>query len=185
MKVIASPPNPRRVIRWENVRGFRGKLAFWIGTGGGAGLIRFAPGTCGTLVGVPFHYWSAGWGVGPRLFLWGLLFVVGVWAAKIIDEQMGSGDHQSIVIDEVVGYGVTAWTSGLDPLSMTASFIIFRVFDVVKPPPVRQLDSWSKKKAKESGGFWGGFGVMADDLVAALLALGLIFLLQVQGVLPR
>jgi phosphatidylglycerophosphatase A len=181
MKVVPHMPNPRRVIHWEKVRGFRGKLAFWTGTGGGAGLMPFAPGTSGTLVGVPLHYWSADWDLPPRLLLWGLLFAVGVWAAKVIDEQMGSGDHQSIVIDEVVGYGVTAWTAGTDPLLMVVAFVVFRVLDVVKPPPIRQVDSWSKKKSKQSGGYWGGFGVMADDLVAALMGLAFVILLQLQG----
>ena len=53
--------------------------------------------------------------------------------------------------------------------------MLFRIFDMIKPPPVRQVDTWSKK---QSSPWWGGFGVIADDIVAAIQALSIILLLQ-------
>jgi phosphatidylglycerophosphatase A len=105
-----------------------------------------------------------------------------------MDEIMGTKDNQSIVMDEVVGLGVTAWTAGHHTSTLIAAFVLFRAFDILKPPPVRQLDRWSKKKASQKGNasaaWWGGFGVMADDLLAGFEALTVIFILQQLGVLP-
>ncbi len=176
-------PNPRKTIRWGNLTGTRERVAMALATAGGAGLFPVASGTAGTLVGIPIHWLSAEWEWPFRVLLWAVLFCVGVWAGKVVDDAMGSGDHSCIVMDEVVGYGITAWTCGQDTASLVAAFFIFRFLDIVKPWPVRRIDVWSKNKALASapGNYWGGLGVMADDLAAALIGLALIVILQRGG----
>ncbi len=173
----------RRIIRWEKFKGPRAIAALVISTAGGAGLAPIAPGSLGTLVGVPIHWFSADWSIPARVMLWGGLLFIGVWAAKVFDEINDSKDNQNIVMDEVVGFGITAWTAGTNNWTLLAAFILFRIFDVLKPPPVRQLDNWSKSKATGSR-WWNGIGVMGDDVVAAFQGLIVILILQHFGILP-
>ncbi|MEO5970698.1 MAG: phosphatidylglycerophosphatase A [Bdellovibrionia bacterium] len=165
----------RRKIVWENVRGAKSVSAFWIATALGAGLFPIAPGTMGTLVALPIAYYTNEWDLTARLLFWVGLTVLGSWAATVFDQMMKTGDNQNIVIDEVIGLGITAWTAGRDLKTLAVAFVLFRIFDVVKPPPVRQVDLWSKNQASP----WaGGFGVIADDIVAGFQALGVILVLQ-------
>jgi phosphatidylglycerophosphatase A len=171
----------RKVIHWNRIRGPRAVLAVFLATAGGAGLVPFAPGTAGTAVGVPISYWSCEWDWPARVALWVALIVVGTWAAAVFDELMGTGDNQHIVIDEVIGLGISAWTAGKDPRELVAAFVLFRFFDIVKPWPVRMIDRWSKKRASRGDRFaswYGGFGVIADDVAAGFQALAVMLLLQ-------
>lgn len=173
--------NVRRIIRWENVRGPRAASALAIGTALGAGLVPFAPGTAGTLAALPVAYFTSDWHWSARVALWGSLLVAGTWAAKVFDETMGTSDNQNIVMDEVVGLGITAWTTGHDPAALLVAFVLFRFFDIVKPWPVRSIDRWSKKKASEgtaTASWYGGLGVMADDVAAGFQGLLCMLVLQ-------
>lgn len=165
-----SVKNPRRAFYWERIRGPRKMAALFIGTAGGAGLLPFAPGTFGTLVGIPLAYWTSEWDLAARVAFWLALTIAGSWACMVFDETMGSHDNQNLVMDEVVGVGITAWpllASSATVVHWLAAFVLFRLFDILKPPPVRWVDTWSK-----SGTGWlGGFGVMADDLVAGVQGL--------------
>ena len=169
----------RRVLHWDRVRGFKPIAAVAIGTAGGAGLFPVAPGTMGTLVGVPIAYFTASWDLSARLALWISITLAGTWACKEFDELMKSNDNQNLVIDEVAGLGITAWTvnanlSGDGWKPWLTAFLLFRFFDIVKIPPVRQVDRWSK-----TGSAWlGGFGVMADDLLAGFQGLFVMMILQ-------
>ena len=168
---------------WENVRGPRAVFATVVATALGAGLIPLAPGTWGTIIALPLAYVSVDWSWPLRLLLWLAIFLVGTWSATTFDEIMATGDNQHIVIDEVLGLGITAWTAGHDLKSWIAAFVLFRVFDILKPPPIRQIDTWSKKMAKSGAKgplsrHWGGFGVMADDVLAGFEALAVIAVLQ-------
>jgi phosphatidylglycerophosphatase A len=165
----------RRKIRWKSVCDIRSISAFIIATACGAGLAPGAPGTMGTLIAMPLAYAARNWYFFPRFGLWLGLTALGTWAAKVFDQTMDSHDNQNIVIDEVVGLGITSWTAGDDYRVWIAAFLLFRFFDVLKPPPVRQIDSWSKK---QSSPIWGGFGVMADDIVAGFQGLAVILVLQ-------
>lgn len=158
------------------MHGLRAISAVTIGTSMGAGLFPIAPGTMGTLIGVPLAWWSSTWSMGARLSLWVGLAALGTWACKEFDEIMQSHDNQNLVIDETLGLGITAWTIGRGSgmLAWFAAFALFRFFDILKPPPVRQVDRWSK-----TGSAWlGGFGVMADDIVAGFQALLVMIALQ-------
>jgi phosphatidylglycerophosphatase A len=102
------------------------------------------------------------------------LALVGTWACKVFDETMQTGDNQNLVIDEVVGLGITAWVAGPDWKWLAAAFFLFRFFDIVKPPPVRQVDAWSKNRTLSNTPlrYWySGFGVMADDIIAGFQGL--------------
>lgn len=152
---------------------------FLICTAGGAGISPWAPGTFGTLVGVPLVFLTMDWAWAPKLLFWGILFLVGIWASRHFDELMNARDSQSIVIDEVVGYGITAWFVHSIP-GLIIAFAVFRVFDVIKPFPIRSLDRWSKKRTSP---WWSGFGVMADDLLAGIYGLIAMILLSRAGFL--
>ena len=135
-----------------------------IAFGFGAGLARFAPGTFGTAAG-----WMPGWLLGslhPAVIfpVIAALFLAGVWACGVTARHLGIHDHGAMVWDEIVAFMLVA---ALLPRSLDwqlAGFVLFRAFDIGKPPPIR----WVERR-------WpGGFGVMFDDLVAAgytLLAL--------------
>ena len=85
------------------------------------------------------------------------LFTVGVWAVDVTGRDLGVPDHGAIVWDEVVAFLAVLFFVGADALWIAAAFVVFRFFDIVKPPPIRQLDRALKN----------GFGVMADDILAA------------------
>jgi phosphatidylglycerophosphatase A len=170
----------RRRINWTNVRDFKSILAFWVATASGAGLFPVAPGTMGTLVGLPIAYWTQGASPSLRILFWLVLFLVGTWAAQVFDETMKTQDNQCIVIDEVVGMGITAWTAGESLNTWIFAFLAFRFFDILKPPPIRKIDTWSKNQTSRG---WSGFGVMADDVIASFEGLLVVILLQKLGFL--
>jgi phosphatidylglycerophosphatase A len=177
----------RRVMRWDRVKGPRELLAVATGTALGAGLAPFAPGTAGTLLAVPLAY-ATNPGPWPlRALMWLALLAAGTWASKVLDETMGTSDNQNVVMDEVVGLGITAWTAGQNGMTLVAAFVLFRFFDIVKPWPVRWIDEWSKRKATEGGpraSWYGGFGVMADDVAAGFQGLACVMALQYFGWVP-
>lgn len=157
------------------------KLAFIISTFFGAGLFPGAPGTVGTLAAFPLVYWTLRWTVGCRVIFWSLLTLLASWAAFVFDRERKTRDSQQIVIDEVIGLGVTTWTvqPGDGVLLWIVAIVLFRFFDIFKFPPVRQIDLWSKG---QSGVSWlQGFSTIADDLVAGLQALILVVIFQKLG----
>ena len=142
--------------------------AHFVALGFGLGLAPAAPGTFGTLLAVPLaaivRAYLSDAAFGASIVA---LFLLGIWAAEVAGRNLGAADHGAIVWDEVVAFLVVLFFVGADPLSIAAAFVVFRFFDIVKPPPIRQLER----------AFKNGFGVMADDLLAAgytLLALAFI-----------
>jgi phosphatidylglycerophosphatase A len=150
----------------------------FVATAGGAGLLPKMPGTWGTMVGIPIVYFTRDWPISARVALWVGITAIGTWSAQVFDQTMKSTDNQNIVIDEVVGMGITGWTAGNNWQAYLAAFFIFRLFDVWKPYPIRLVDVWSKKSAA-----WSGFGVMADDILAAVYGLLLMLVIQHFGYL--
>lgn len=181
----------RSYIDWKRIKDLRSILAVTVATALGAGLVPKAPGTMGTLVAIPLAWATRNWDWPPRVALWIGLTALGTWAARVLDSLMGTGDNQCIVIDEVIGLGITSWTlsgTGNSVAGWIAAFLLFRLFDIVKLPPVRQVDQWSKKKALEKSPlapWWGGFGVIADDIMAGFQGLLVLFLLQYFQFLAR
>jgi phosphatidylglycerophosphatase A len=136
--------------------------AHFIALGFGAGLAPAAPGTFGTLVAIPIaaalraHF--PGWAFVVAIFVFG---AIGVWAAQVTGQSLGASDHGAIVWDEVVAFLLVLYFVGDDAVRVAVAFVVFRFFDIAKPPPIRELERR----------FRNGFGVMVDDLVAAGYAL--------------
>ena len=143
--------------------------AHLIAFGFGAGLMPKAPGTWGTLVAIPFYFFALRLGGTSAVLACALvLFAIGIWAAAIAGRSLGVADHGGIVIDEIAAFVlVLAFTpSGL--LWLLLAFVLFRLFDIIKPWPIRYFDRTLK----------GGFGVMFDDLLAAIGAIAIVFLFR-------
>lgn len=135
-------------------------LARLIYTGLGLGLAPRAPGTFGTLLGIPIFWLCRDFGWPLYVTLLFLIFVIGVWSAQRAEKDLGRHDAGQVVIDEVLGYMVTMFLAPALPLNWLWGFVFFRLFDIVKPWPV----SWADKKIP------GALGVMADDVLAGLYA---------------
>jgi len=143
--------------------------AHFIALGFGAGLAPVAPGTVGTLVALPIAAALRAY-ANDAVFIATIVgaFAVGVWAAGRTGKALGEGDHGAIVWDEVVAFLLVLFFVGSDPMREAFAFVLFRAFDITKPPPARFIDrEWH-----------GGFGVMADDVVAAFYALVVLALWQ-------
>jgi len=141
--------------------------AHWIAFGGGAGLAPFAPGTFGTLLGFPLD-WAArvALPVGGRFALCLVLFLVGTWAAGAAGRALGAEDHGGIVCDEAVAFMLVLLLIPGGWLWAGVGFLAFRLFDIWKPFPIRQVERSVK----------GGIGVMVDDVLAAVYAVGVVWL---------
>jgi phosphatidylglycerophosphatase A len=141
--------------------------AHFVALGFGAGLSPVAPGTVGTLVALPLAVLlRSATGDAGYLIAVAAAFGVGVWAADRTGRDLGVADHGAIVWDEIVAFLVVLFFAGADPVHQAFAFLLFRLFDIAKPPPANMIDrEWHN-----------GFGVMADDMVAAFYAL-LVFAL--------
>jgi phosphatidylglycerophosphatase A len=136
--------------------------AHFIALGFGAGLAPVAPGTFGTLVAIPVAALLRAQGSDAAFAAAIVVFlVVGIWAAQRTGRDLGVHDHGAIVWDEVVAFLVVLYFVGGDAIRIGVAFALFRFFDIVKPPPIRQLDAALKN----------GAGVMIDDLAAAFYTL--------------
>ena len=129
--------------------------------GFGAGCVPKLPGTAGTLVGVFLYLILQHLATLYYTGLLIILFILGIWICGRTARDLGVDDHPAIVYDEIVGYLVTMCMAPSGWQWMISGFLLFRLFDIWKPWPIRWLD----RKVT------GGFGVMLDDLVAGLFAL--------------
>jgi phosphatidylglycerophosphatase A len=131
----------------------------WIAFGLGSGLAPKAPGTFGTLAAVPLYWLLSPLPLAAYLTILAVLFGLGIWACGRTARDLGGQDPGAIVWDEVVGYlaAMTAAPAGWP--WVLAGFILFRLFDIWKPWPIRWLDRRGK----------GGLGIMLDDLAAGAL----------------
>lgn len=134
----------------------------------GAGMMRQAPGTYGSLAGaLAFIVFSPAMTTGAWIILSAVFFGVGVWAADRVTADLGVEDHGGIVIDEVVAIWLLFAFLPAGTLWWIAGFAAFRAFDIFKLPPADIIEDKFKN----------GFGVMADDLMAAFYAWVVVSLL--------
>lgn len=133
-------------------------IATWFG----AGLVRPAPGTIGSLAGIPAGYliWACG-GVVTLAVAAALLLAVGSFAAGRFGRKSGVKDDQCIVVDEVVGLWIAAIPAEANLSLWLTAFVLFRIFDIYKPWPASYFD-------KRAG---SGFDVMMDDVIAGIYAM--------------
>lgn len=136
--------------------------AHFLALGFGAGLMPWMPGTFGTVAAVPVYLLVAQLSLSYYLAATAALFVVGIYLCGITARDVGVHDHPAIVWDEIVGFLVTMTAVPLDWHSVLAGFLLFRLFDIAKPWPIGLLDRYVT----------GGFGIMIDDVVAGVFALG-------------
>jgi len=161
---MTTSPEPGQAVLRPTWRHLADPVHF-LALGFGSGLAPFAPGTFGSLVGLAIALWLA-----PLGFAWNLVAAVvavvpGMWICGESARRLGVHDHPAIVWDEVAGMMIAmlavpdAWWGA--PLA----FVLFRVFDITKPWPIREIDH----------GMGGGAGIMLDDVLAGLFAaLGLL-----------
>ena len=181
---LNSPEIVSEVVPHLRPRTLTDYLALAIATFG-VGYLPVAPGTWGSLVGVGI-YLLLRLGLGDRGFTFFAIEVVvillitfsGIWAASQTERITGKKDPGKVVVDEVAGQLISLLPVALLPswsswkLWVIVSFVLFRVFDIVKPYPARRME-----------GLHGGLGIMADDLVAgaygALLMLVAVILMTI------
>ena len=156
---MTTSPEPGKAVLRPTIRHLADPV-HCLALGFGAGLVPFAPGTFGSLVGLVFAL-----AIAPLGFAWLLVatlaaVVAGLWICGESARRLGVHDHPAIVWDEVAGMMVTmlavpdAWWGA--PLA----FALFRLFDIAKPWPIREVDH----------GLGGGAGIMLDDVLAGLFA---------------
>lgn len=158
MRNYTVPPIPDSV--WKNPWHF---IAF----GFGSGAIPIAPGTFGTLMGIPFYLLMQP--LSPLIYFIVLLIFIfaSILICNKVSKDIGIHDHQGMCLDEIVGFLVTMFAAPHGLKWIIIGFLLFRLFDIWKPQPIRYLDE------KVSG----GFGMILDDVVAGIFAALLLHLL--------
>ena len=139
---------------------FRDKAAVFLATGFYVGNIPLAPGTFGSLLGLPLCFFLTGMPM-PAAILAGLLFSgLAIWISDHAAKVLKRKDPGCIVIDEIAGLVVTLIGVPFQVTSIIIGFVLFRLFDILKPYPIRMIDRRLS----------GGVGIVADDLAAGLFA---------------
>ncbi len=133
-------------------------LGLRLATLGALGKVPLAPGTAASALGLLMHLLLQGL---PGIWSWGilgLLGVIGLWAAECAEKVLGTKDPPQVVIDELLGMAAALAGLGTGVFTLGAGFVLFRVLDVLKPSPIRELERILP----------GGWAVLGDDLAAAL-----------------
>ena len=138
---------------------FSGKISLILSTCFGTGLLPVAQGTFGTIAAVPLVFGLACLGTVPRGFIIAMVVAVAIWTSDRSEELLGNHDPSEVVIDEVAGFLLTMFLLPLSWLTLGLGFILFRVFDIFKPYPIKQAEKLR-----------GGLGIVMDDLVAGIYA---------------
>ena len=123
------------------------------------GLIPIAPGTFGTLAAIPLFLLISGFPIYLYLAITILLTLIFIWASSVTEEIYNERDPGKIVADEVSGYLVTMILVPPTAVNIALGFILFRLFDILKPPPVRKFEKLPR-----------GWGVVIDDVAAGVYA---------------
>jgi phosphatidylglycerophosphatase A len=131
------------------------QVALLVATVAGTGYAPVAPGTFGSAAGIVLILLTRTWPASWQLALVGGVIAVGVWASGRAAGQFGGEDPGHVVIDEVAGQLVTVLLLDLSIVGLVTAFFVFRLLDIVKPWPAGRFESLP-----------GGWGVMADDLMA-------------------
>ncbi|MDB4679592.1 MAG: phosphatidylglycerophosphatase A [Planctomycetaceae bacterium] len=142
------------------------RFGYWLSIGLGLGLVPVAPGTFGSLLGPPLIWAIQTMLPEPGLQAYGfqavigvLLFLVGVPICDVGSRVLGRKDPGSVVFDEVVAFFVVFACLPVNFVSGVLGFVLFRIFDIAKPWPIRKLERLPE-----------GWGVMADDIMAGVYA---------------
>ncbi|WP_404296307.1 phosphatidylglycerophosphatase A [Halomonas sp.] len=141
-----------------------------LATGFGLGLSPWASGTLGSLAGLPLAWWLLGRARRVQVAVTLALLIAAVPICHLAEESLGGKDDGRIVLDEIVAFpvAVLGLAAARQPLAMASAFVVYRVFDSTKPPPISLAEAVP-----------GGAGIVLDDVIAALMtwlvmALGLM-----------
>lgn len=165
-KAEAAAPNamPQKRTAW----------AWTLATFFGVGYLRPGPGTWGSAAAVVLWLAAAHWGrlshghlCAVTLAAAALATVIGIPAASIVQRESGTGDPGFVVLDEVAGQWIALAAATPHWPEWVLAFLLFRAFDIVKPPPARQLDRMHS-----------GFGIIMDDVAAGVYAMLAVWLLR-------
>lgn len=164
------------------------RVVYWLGIGLGSGLPRRAPGTWGTVGGFIVAIPLMSLGFVPFLIITLLSCLIGIWICGLTSELMQTHDDPHIVWDEWAGIWITLlpfsymsvttdtfWqdiSQSLSIIALILAFILFRFFDIIKPPPI----GWADKRVA------GGLGIMLDDIIAGVMAAA-VWLVVMLGIL--
>jgi phosphatidylglycerophosphatase A len=145
-------------------------VAYWLAIWFGCGRAPLAPGTVGTLGALPVYYLAARGGPLVVLATGVALTVVGIWASSLTARLLRSTDPQVVVVDEVAGVMLTLAMAPAGWKGVVTGVVLFRLFDQTKPWPARALSRLP-----------GGFGIVLDDVAAAVWAGAVLVAAQVVG----
>jgi phosphatidylglycerophosphatase A len=138
----------------------RDKAVVFLATGFYIGNIPFAPGTFGTILGLPFCFLLAGLNISHAVVCLLIFIILAVWISHIAEKKLAKSDPGCIVIDEIAGMAVTLMGLPFNLTTGAIGFIIFRILDISKPFPIRTVEKH----------LTGGFGIVADDVIAGVVA---------------
>jgi phosphatidylglycerophosphatase A len=155
-------------VRWSADPRILRQPIHLIAFGFGTGLSPRAPGTAGTLVGIPLVLLIAPAGFAAHALAAAIAFAAGVYVCGESARRLGVHDHGGIVWDEVTGFLITMLAAPPEPLWLALGFGLFRFFDIVKPWPIREADHSLR----------GGLGIMLDDVLAAIYAGTCLYLIH-------
>lgn len=136
--------------------------------GFGSGLAKKAPGTFGTLAAIPLYLALVQTNIWFYSAATILCSIVGIWLCGIAADKLGEHDFGGIVWDEIAGLLITLWFVAFSWQNLVLGFILFRIFDIIKPWPIKWIDQ------KVSG----GLGIMLDDVLAGLIAGGILLIIN-------
>lgn len=133
------------------------RLGVLIASVGGVGYAPIAPGTAGSAVGIAAYLLTRAWSPSAQVALLLVVTVVGIWASTEGARHFQKKDPGHVVVDEVAGQLLTLLLTGAGWAGAVVGFLVFRLFDIVKPWPANRLEALPE-----------GLGVMADDLMAGV-----------------
>lgn len=143
------------------------KFCNLLATGFYVGYLK-PPGTLGSLLAIVLLILTYYLGILGKFFVFVALFVIGIIVSEYYEKYHGEQDASEIVIDEIVGYYFVLIFVSFNFVNLLITFFLFRIFDIAKPYPIKQVESIE-----------GGTGVMLDDLIAGIYALGIFHIIKV------
>jgi phosphatidylglycerophosphatase A len=143
-----------------NTLNLKDKIVLFLASGLSLGFIPFAPGTFGSLLGIPLHWLFSHLPIFLGICSLGFVILISVWISGRAELLLENTDPSQIVIDEVVGMAVALAGAPFEPSLVIIAFLFFRFFDIWKPFPIKQIDR----------SFPGGWGIMLDDVAAGVMA---------------
>ena len=144
----------------DNNLDFRDKSVLFFASGLSLGLIPLAPGTFGSLLGIPLQWLFRQFPIALELGFLLIFVLIAVWISGKAESLLGHTDPSQIVIDEVAGMVLALSGVPLRPLSIIVAFLLFRLFDIWKPFPVNYIE---RKLPR-------GWGIVMDDVAAGIIA---------------